>query len=54
MLATVGLAAGVIDDALYTAILAAVAISIAVSTVAVRLVPGSEAPQPGSEAPRPA
>jgi monovalent cation:H+ antiporter-2, CPA2 family len=54
VLASVGLAASVIDVSLYTAILAAVALSIAVSTVAVRLVPGSEGPQPGSEAPEPA
>jgi CPA2 family monovalent cation:H+ antiporter-2 len=39
VLASVGLAAGVIDPILYTAILAAVALSIAVSTVAVRLIP---------------
>jgi len=38
VLASVGLAAGVIDPILYTAILAAVALSIAVSTVAVRYV----------------
>lgn len=39
VLASVGLAAGVIDPILYTAILAGVALSIAVSTVAVRLIP---------------
>jgi CPA2 family monovalent cation:H+ antiporter-2 len=39
VLASVGLAAGVIDPVLYTAILAAVALSIAASTVAVRLIP---------------
>jgi CPA2 family monovalent cation:H+ antiporter-2 len=38
VLASVGLAAGVIDPILYTAILAGVALSIAVSTVAVRYV----------------
>lgn len=38
VLASVGLAAGVIDPILYTAILAGVALSIAVSTVAVRLI----------------
>ncbi|MGH2489299.1 MAG: cation:proton antiporter [Candidatus Limnocylindria bacterium] len=39
VLASVGLAAGVIDAILYTGILAGVALSIAVSTVAVRLIP---------------
>lgn len=38
VLASVGLAAGVIDPILYTAILASVALSIAISTVAVRFV----------------
>jgi CPA2 family monovalent cation:H+ antiporter-2 len=38
VLASVGLAAGVIDPILYTAVLAGVALSIAVSTVAVRYV----------------
>ena len=42
VLASVSLAAGAIDAVLYTAILAAVALSIAVSTVAVRFVRPSE------------
>jgi CPA2 family monovalent cation:H+ antiporter-2 len=48
VLASVGLAAGVIDPILYTAILAAVALSIAASTVAVRLIrrPAPEGPVP--------
>ena len=43
VLATVGLVAEVIDPILYAAILGAIAISIAASTVAVRFVPR---PQP--------
>jgi hypothetical protein len=39
VLASVGLSAGVIDRPLYVAMLSAVAASIVVSTVAVRLVP---------------
>jgi CPA2 family monovalent cation:H+ antiporter-2 len=41
VLASVGLSAGVIDRPLYVAMLSAVAASIVVSTVAVRLVPAS-------------
>ena len=46
VLATVGLAAEVIDPILYAAILAAIAISIAASTAAVRFVPRPR-PAPG-------
>jgi CPA2 family monovalent cation:H+ antiporter-2 len=46
VLASVGLAAGVIDPILYTAILAGVALSIAVSTVAVRLIPRPDPASP--------
>jgi monovalent cation:H+ antiporter-2, CPA2 family len=46
VLASVALAAGAIDVILYTAILAAVALSIAVSTVVVRLVGRPETAQP--------
>ena len=52
VLASVGLSAGVIDRPLYVAMLSAVAASIVVSTVAVRLVPISPMrPQPDSLAP---
>jgi CPA2 family monovalent cation:H+ antiporter-2 len=47
VLASVGIAAGVIDRPLYAALLTAVAITIAVSTVAVRYV-GPRAPAPGA------
>jgi len=39
VLASIGLAAGTIDAVLFTALIAAVAVSIAVSSIAVRLVP---------------
>ena len=39
VLASAGLAAGAIDDVLFVAIIAAVAVSIAVSSIAVRYVP---------------
>jgi CPA2 family monovalent cation:H+ antiporter-2 len=45
VIASVGLSAGVIDRSLYAAMLAAVAVSIAISTVAVRLVGTAPAPQ---------
>ena len=49
--ASVGLAAGVIERPLYAAMLAAVAITIAVSTIAVRYVgPLADVPGPGSRA----
>ncbi|MEO8436959.1 MAG: cation:proton antiporter [Chloroflexota bacterium] len=44
VLASAGLAAGAIDAVLFTAVIAAVAISIAVSSIAVRLVGGSPPP----------
>jgi CPA2 family monovalent cation:H+ antiporter-2 len=42
VLATLGLSTGIFDSLIYTAILAAVALSIAVSTIAVRLIPRAQ------------
>jgi CPA2 family monovalent cation:H+ antiporter-2 len=50
VLASLGLATGLFDDLLYTAILAAVALTIAVSTIAVRLFPRPDPATPEPEA----
>lgn len=42
VLVSVGLAAGAIERPLYAAMLAAAAVTVATSTVAVRLVPGAQ------------